>query len=89
MAETRHTLSCECWRHTPCCGTDETKNTLARCRSITELVAVQTSLVRANLKRTLDSSRRIAELTVQVADEAARTIAVEADRSADRTSRAA
>ena len=36
---------------------------LARCRSITDLVEVQSSLLRDNLEQTLENSRRLAELT--------------------------
>jgi prophage DNA circulation protein len=49
---------------------------LARCRSVPDLVAAQASLIRDNLEQTLDNSRRITELTVQVAHEAARTMIV-------------
>jgi len=62
---------------------------LARCRSITDLVEVQSSLLRDNLQQTVENSRRLAELTLQIADEAARTVTVQADRTAQRFNRAA
>ena len=62
---------------------------LARCRSVTDLVEVQSSLLRDNLEQTIDNSRRIAELTIQMADEAARTVTVQAGKTAERVSRAA
>ncbi|WP_201842601.1 phasin family protein [Microvirga zambiensis] len=62
---------------------------LGRCRSMTDLVEVQTSLVRDNLEQTVENSRRIAELTIQMADEAARTVTAQADKAAQRFSRVA
>jgi hypothetical protein len=62
---------------------------LARCRSMTDLVEVHSSLLRDNLEQTVENSRRIAELTIQMADEAARTVTVQAEKAAERVSRAA
>jgi len=62
---------------------------LARCRSMTDLVEVQSSLLRDNLEQTLENSRRIAELTIQMADEAARTMTVQVERTAHPLNRAA
>jgi len=62
---------------------------LARCRSITDLVEVQSSLLRDNLEQTVENGRRLAELTLQIADEAARTVTVQADKTAQRFNRAA
>jgi hypothetical protein len=64
-------------------------NALARCRSMNDFVAVQSSLIRDNLEQTVDNSRRMAELTMQLADEAARTATVEVKHLAERVSRAA
>jgi len=64
-------------------------NQIARCRSVADLVAAQSSLIRENLEQTLDNSRRVAELTIQVADEATRTVTVQAEQSAQRFSRVA
>ena len=62
---------------------------LARCRSITDLVEVQSSLLRDNLEQTLENSRRLAELTVQMTDEATKTVTVQADKTVQRFNRAA
>ncbi len=52
-------------------------NELLRCRTLPDLVAVQSGLLRENLELMLNNSRRIAEMSVQVASEAARKIAEE------------
>jgi hypothetical protein len=62
---------------------------LARCRSMTDLVEVQSSLLRDNLEQTLENSRRLAELTLQMTDEATKTVTVHADKTAQRFHRAA
>jgi phasin family protein len=62
---------------------------LARCRSLTDLVEVQSSLLRDNLEQTLENSRRLAELTLQMTDEATKTVTVQADKTAQRLNRAA
>ena len=62
---------------------------LARCRSITDLVEVQSSLLRDNLEQTLENSRRLAELTLQMTDEATKTVTVQADKTVQRFNRAA
>ncbi len=49
-------------------------NELARCRSVPDFVAVQSSLVRDNLQQMLDNGRHIAQISVRVADDAARVI---------------
>jgi phasin family protein len=64
-------------------------NALARCRSMTDFVALQSTLLRDNLEQTLDNSRRIAELTVRVADEAARTMTTRGEKAEQRTGRVA
>jgi hypothetical protein len=64
-------------------------SSLARCRSVPDFVAVQTSLIRDNLEQTLDNSRRMAELTQQLADKASRTVTVQAENSLQRVSWAA
>jgi hypothetical protein len=64
-------------------------NALARCRSLQDLVALQSSLIRDNLEQTVENSRRLAERTIQMADEAARTVNVQAEKTAARASRAA
>jgi hypothetical protein len=62
---------------------------LARCRSVTDFVEVQSSLLRDNLEQTVENSRRIAELTIAMADEAARTVTMQAEKTAARVSRVA
>ena len=62
---------------------------LARCRSMTDLAETQSSLMRDNLEQTLENSRRIAELTILMADEAARTVTVQSDKTAQRLDRTA
>ena len=47
---------------------------LGRCRSIPDILAVQTSLMRGNLELTIKNSRRIAELSVGLADKATRSM---------------
>jgi phasin family protein len=61
-------------------------NTLVRCRTLPEFLAVQSSLVRDNLELTLSNSRRIAELATRVTDHAARIATAQMERG---TSRAA
>jgi hypothetical protein len=62
---------------------------LTRCRSMTDLVEVQSSLLRDNLEQTVENSRRIAELTIQMTDEATRPVTVQTEKAAERVSRAA
>jgi hypothetical protein len=62
---------------------------LARCRSMTDLVEVQSTLLRDNLELTVENSRRIAELTIQMTGGAADTVTVSAEKTAQRVSRAA
>jgi len=47
---------------------------LASCRSVQDVVAAQTELVRDNIQQIVDNSRQIAESSVRVADEAAQTL---------------
>jgi hypothetical protein len=64
-------------------------NQIARCQTIADLVAAQSSLLRDNLEQTLDNSRRLAELTIQVTEEATRSAAVQTQQTAQRFSRVA
>jgi phasin family protein len=64
-------------------------SSLAQCRTVPDFMAVQTSLIRDNLEQTLDNSRRIADLTRQLADEASRIVTAQAEKSLQRVSRAA
>jgi hypothetical protein len=62
---------------------------LSRCRSLADLVVAQSSLMRDNLEQTFNNTRRLAELTIRVADEATRTATVQTERTAQRLSRVA
>src|ERR671917_75977 len=62
---------------------------LARCRSMTDFVEVQSSLLRDNLEQTIENTRRIAELTIEMTDEANRTVTVQAEKTTQRLNHAA
>jgi hypothetical protein len=62
---------------------------LARCRSMTDLFEVQSLLLRDNLEQTVENSRRIAELTIQMTHETTRTVSDQAEKTAQRLNRAA
>jgi len=47
---------------------------LLSCRTIPDLVSLQSALVRGNVERMLENSQRLAQLTAQVAQEATRTL---------------
>jgi hypothetical protein len=59
-------------------------NALVRCRTLPEFLAVQSSLIRENLELSLTNSRRIAELSARVTDNATRTATAQIERSARR-----
>ena len=62
-------------------------NRIARSRSVQDVMAVQSELVRENLQQVIDTNRRVAELSARVADEAARTIQTRASSSAGQARR--
>lgn len=64
-------------------------NRLAGARSVPDLVAVQSDLVRDGLRQAIETGRRVAEMSLRTADEAARAIQAGVQASADRVRRAA
>ena len=62
---------------------------LLRCRTLPDFVAVQSGLMRDNLEQILSNSRRIAELSVQVTDQAAQKIAAQTRQTEKRVRRSA
>jgi hypothetical protein len=62
---------------------------LAQCRTLPDFAAVQSDLARDNLNQIIDLTRRVAEKSMQVAEEAAKTITAETGKSAGRFPRAA
>ena len=49
-------------------------NRLLGCRSVQDFVATQSDLARDNLQQMIDTNKRVAEVSVRVAEEAARSI---------------
>jgi len=64
-------------------------NRLVGCRSVQDFLATQSDLIRDGLRQVIETNKRVGELSVRVAEEAARTIQSQADKSADRVRRAA
>jgi hypothetical protein len=64
-------------------------NRLAGCRSVQDFVAVQSDLVRDNLGQIIDTNKRIAELSLRVAEEAAGIVQTQVGKTADAARRVA
>ena len=64
-------------------------NQMAGCRSVRAFVAAQSELMRDNLQLAIDTNRRIAALSVRIADEAASAIQAQADNRMDHARRVA
>jgi phasin family protein len=64
-------------------------NALLRCRDVQEFVTLQSELVRDNLERTVNNSRRIWELSARVANQATQKVAAQTNETVDRARRAA
>ena len=47
---------------------------LARCRTLPELLSLQTELVQGNVQRTIEGTRRIAEVSARLVTEASQTV---------------
>jgi len=64
-------------------------NRLARCRSVQDFVAIQSDLARETLQQVIETNKRVAELSVRVAEEAAQPVQAQANNNADRLRRGA
>lgn len=62
---------------------------LAQCRSLPDLAAVQSDLMRDNMQQVIDGTRQIAERSAEIANEAAQKIGAASKPSADRFPHAA
>lgn len=54
---------------------------LTRCRSLPDVMAAQSALVRDNLEQTIESTRRMAEVATRVANEASQTLAAQTKKA--------
>jgi phasin family protein len=54
---------------------------LARCQSLPDFMAAQSSIMRHNLEQTIEGTRRIAEVATRVANEAGQTLKAETKKA--------
>ena len=54
---------------------------LARCRSLPDVMAAQSNLLRDNLEQTIESTRRIAEIATRVANEASQALTAQTKKA--------
>jgi phasin family protein len=64
-------------------------NRLAGTRSVQDFVAVQSDLARDGLQQVIDTNKRIAEVSLRIANEAGQIVQAQADKSAKQVRRAA
>jgi phasin family protein len=57
---------------------------LSRCRSVQDVMALQSEFARNSLEQTVEGTRRISELSTRVAGEASQTLTTQADRGGRR-----
>ena len=62
-------------------------NRLSNCRSLQDMVQVQSDLARTGLAEAIEGTRRIAQVSLRVADEAGQKIAAQGDRADGEASR--
>jgi phasin family protein len=67
----------------------EAVNRIAGVRSVQDFVAVQSDLARDGLQQVIDTNKRIAEVSLRTANEAARAIQAQVDQNAKQVRRVA